>query len=569
MEPQLQRSKSRILVVTDDVVGGGTFQAAYQIALSLLPEFDVQFSCQHNSVTQRAFEQLRERGIFVHALDVTEADAWERPWRSVYNVTKEIELIRASRPDLILSFDAAELLSFSALKRSAKRCGIPFVAVINVLLDDKRDRFGDLLDVRLSILAEGDALVFACDAHLRRFDSMLPDFEVPKFVIANSRPDVFFEPRNLHARKRLRDEFAADDETLICLTNARIEPHKGQLTILKALARLEDEGRGKGIRLLFAGTGRADHVRELQSKIVEYGLTDRVSMLGWRTDIIDLLDASDVFILPSQSEATSLAIIEAMAKGIAVVATGVDGILELVDESTGILLPRDEDAAIRALMEAMALLSSDRSARSRLAEAGRKKADRFRVRSAAARYKDVLVGVLNAPRPARQAPMTPIIPVGSALDFADPDQVWNFLGEGWSLGEAEGVWTIGAVSTLVLQTNARPRQKLRLVIELAPYLGPLWPSQETDVFVDDCQLASWTVSVPDRQAFSLDVRVSDESGKLNVRLEHHRAVSPLMLGLTRDPRDLGLFFYRISILPVAYRPLSDLLFRSRKLTSGR
>jgi len=542
----------RLLIVTDDVSGGGTAQVAYQLAFTLRTVFKVHFACQRNNTTTSVLDEFEREGIVVHSYDVTEATAWQRPWQSVYSVYQAADLIDASCPDVILTVDAAELISFSALKSASKRSGIPFVAVINVLLDDKKSRFGDLFDVRIAILAGAEALVFACAAHLRRFEAMLPNFPVPRSVILNSRPDAFFEPRNLDARKRLRNELDVnDDDTLVCLTTARIEPHKGHIRILKALALLNERGRGAGIRLIFAGTGQSAHVYELKNDIVRHGLESHVSVLGSRTDIIDLLDASDVFILPSKSEATSLAIIEALAKGIPVVATGVDGILELIDETTGILLPVDEDASVCALAHAIDRLKSDPSFRSRLGDAGRKKADQFRVQPTVARYKDLLINILRRrPRTdSRRSFASSLLPVGSAIDFANPEQVWNFLQSGWSISELDGIWTSGAVSTLVLKTNARKGQTLRLVIELAPHLGPAWPSQETDVFVDDRLVVSWRLTLPGRQALSLVLKVTDKTGTLDIRLVHHRAVSPLTLGLTEDPRNLALFFHRIEILP--------------------
>lgn len=542
--------KPRLLVVTDDTCCGGTANVAYQLASSLQIAFDVRFACRRTDVNAGALAELQAAGVRFHAYDVDEAAPWRNSLQSVFSVDQALDLLEESDPDLVLTVDASELISFGALKSAAGRCGVPYVDVINILLEDSKERVGAFFELGTRHLDEATTLVFACDAHRRRFELLLPENRVPRTVISNSRPDKFFQPRNPDARRRLREEFGLKDENaLVCLTTARIEPHKGQMRIVRALALLDGRGRGENIHLVFAGAGQADYVREVGNEIANLGLEARVSMLGARSDVVDLLDASDIFILPSKSEATSLSIIEAMAKGLAVVATGVDGILELIDESCAVLLPLEEDVAISAIAEAIDALQRDTNLRFRLAEAGRRRADDFRVEPTIARYVDLLTGVLKERRRSdglRSFART-IAPVGAALDLSKPELAWNFLQNGWSISEAEGVWTNGASSTILLRTDARKGQTLRLVFEFAPFLAPSWPSQESYVFVDEVPLAFWRLASPGRQARSLVLEAASETGTINIRFEHCRAVAPSALGLPPDPRELALFFYRIEI----------------------
>lgn len=547
MASAILKSRPRLLVVTDDASRGGTAHVAYQLATSLCTTFEVHFACQHNKATAGALIELESEGIYLHSYELTEAAPWRNPLQSTFSSDQALDLLEASDPDVVLSFDAAELFSLAALKSAAKRCGIPFISVINILLEDCRVRFGDLFDAVVAPLAYADALIFACHAHLRRFETILPGFPVPTSVILNSRPDMFFEPRNIVARKRLRTELAVDDSALVCLTTARIEPHKGQSRIVKALALLVDQKRGANIRLVFVGTGRADHVDELQNEVLALGLESQVTILGSRTDIVDLLDASDIFILPSKSEATSLSIIEAMAKALPIVATAIDGILELIDEDCGILLPLEEDASIRFIAQAVDSLNCDKSLRARLAHAAREKANLFRVRRAAERYVDLLSEVLSRRPRSNRSFSRSISPIGTIVDFANPAQAWNILKNGWSISESEGVWSEGAFSTLELRTDGQKGQRVRLAIELAPHLPPSWSTQETAVMVDGRLVERWKFTSPGRQTRTLDIDVTEDSPTIRIRLEHSRAVSPLALGFSQDPRDLALFFYRIKI----------------------
>ncbi len=96
---------------------------------------------------------------------------------------------------------------------------------------------------------------------------------------------------------------------------------------------------------------------------------DRVHLLGHRTDARMLLDAADVFVLPSRHEAMPLSAIEAMDAGLPVVATRVLGTAEVVvDDQTGTLVPAADSAA---LARAIAELLDDPERAQRYAVAGR------------------------------------------------------------------------------------------------------------------------------------------------------------------------------------------------------
>ena len=88
----------------------------------------------------------------------------------------------------------------------------------------------------------------------------------------------------------------------------------------------------------------------------DLGLAGRVHFLGQRRDIPDLLAALDIFVLPSHSEGVSLALLEAMAAGLPVIATAVGGLPEVVtDGENGLLIPpKDPEALAAALARLLA-----------------------------------------------------------------------------------------------------------------------------------------------------------------------------------------------------------------------
>jgi glycosyltransferase involved in cell wall biosynthesis len=103
----------------------------------------------------------------------------------------------------------------------------------------------------------------------------------------------------------------------------------------------------------------------LQARIDQLGLGGQVRLLGQRRDVADLTVGFDVFALPSRTEGLSIALLEAAANRLAIVATEVGGNPEIVrDGETGLLVPVDDGSA---LMEALLRLFDDPSLRVRLA----------------------------------------------------------------------------------------------------------------------------------------------------------------------------------------------------------
>jgi glycosyltransferase involved in cell wall biosynthesis len=121
---------------------------------------------------------------------------------------------------------------------------------------------------------------------------------------------------------------------------------KGHKELFTAMAQIRE--RHPVHALIVGGGRRTDEVRQLATSL---GLAGEVHFLGPRRDVPDLLKAMDIFVLPSYSEGVSLALLEAMAAGLPVIATEVGGLPEVVEhEKTGLLIPpRDVEALAGAL----------------------------------------------------------------------------------------------------------------------------------------------------------------------------------------------------------------------------
>src|SRR5690348_15913318 len=111
--------------------------------------------------------------------------------------------------------------------------------------------------------------------------------------------------------------------------------------------------------------GEGEQREKAQILIRELGVEDKVILQPFRTDVPDILAASDIYVLPSLWEAFPIALLEALSMGKAVIGTAVDGTPEIIrDGENGILIGtvNIEDELEAALIR----LCEDKESRSRL-----------------------------------------------------------------------------------------------------------------------------------------------------------------------------------------------------------
>lgn len=148
----------------------------------------------------------------------------------------------------------------------------------------------------------------------------------------------------------------------------RLSVEKGADLLLRAMALLPKE-RYPDAKLMVVGDG--PQRPELEAMIRALGLTDRVEMLGTRHDVPEILATLDIFALPSRREGLPLALLEAMAASLPVVACAVGGVPEAITSDDLGLLVRPEDP--EALSQALARLIDEAQLRATLGRAARRR----------------------------------------------------------------------------------------------------------------------------------------------------------------------------------------------------
>jgi glycosyltransferase involved in cell wall biosynthesis len=196
----------------------------------------------------------------------------------------------------------------------------------------------------------------------------------------------------------LRERLRLDPSRRYVANVARFHPVKDHATLLRAFARVCTARADVDLLLVGDGPLRAD----LESMVGGFRIQDRVHFLGVRDDIPDILQAIDVFVLSSKSEAASITLLEAMASGTPVIATAVGGNPAIVrDGVDGVLTPRGDAAALAAAM--LDLIRDRDTAREMGRSAARRVRERYSLDQTIERYHEIYADLCR-PRTASRVP---------------------------------------------------------------------------------------------------------------------------------------------------------------------
>jgi glycosyltransferase involved in cell wall biosynthesis len=199
------------------------------------------------------------------------------------------------------------------------------------------------------------------------------------------------------SRQQTRAMLQIPGDALVVSVIANLIGYKGHRDLVEALALVKDQLPGPW-RLL--AIGRDDGIgAELKSHAAALNIADNIMWLGERSDVDELLSASDIFVLPSHQEGFSNALLEAMAASLPAIATAVGGNADaVVNNETGLLVPPSKP---RALAAAILRLVQDPGLRHSFAAAGRRRVEqRFSLQACVDRYEKLYRAMGEAePRP--------------------------------------------------------------------------------------------------------------------------------------------------------------------------
>jgi glycosyltransferase involved in cell wall biosynthesis len=213
-------------------------------------------------------------------------------------------------------------------------------------------------------------------------------------VIRNGVDLRRFDPAR-YDRRGCRRALGLHDEDFAIGSIARLAPEKNLAHVLEVVRQLADHTflrRGR-LKALLVGPDGGDAAR-LKALARRLGLRGRVRFLGQRADVPRILAALDVFILPSFSEGTSRAVLEAMAMARPVVVSALPALTELIDGNGYLVNALDPTQTWLALDE----LCRDAALRRRLGAESRRLARRHDVGAMVSGYEAVIVDALREAR---------------------------------------------------------------------------------------------------------------------------------------------------------------------------
>lgn len=337
----------RILFVTTSTTLGGAEKTVYCLATLLDPrKFQVAGVVSLKPYGPYA-ERLKALGVATYSLDLR-----GRP--SLKHVRELSKLIDYQKPDVVhaVMYQAIQLCRL-AKGRAKHRFKLVTSPRVNY-----RSRSALTLLIDRALKGRDDMLIAECEAS-RQFLVRRLGYKPEKVRTIYNGIDVAGWPASKMDRQQKRLELRLGGQELLIGAIGRLDAQKGHSVLLDALARLRKKYPA---RLVIIGDGPKRHALETQIK--RLNLSTAVWLLGERDDVTAWLSTIDVFALPSLWEGLPNALLEAMALGLPVVASSVDGVPEAVrDNETGLLVPpRQPETLARRLAE----LCADPALRTRL-----------------------------------------------------------------------------------------------------------------------------------------------------------------------------------------------------------
>ncbi|GLC97805.1 glycosyl transferase family 1 [Cupriavidus sp. TA19] len=335
----------RILIITTGLKLGGAEQQIAALART--------FVALGNDVTIVSLTKGQEIDLPSH-IGVTELDMRKTPLSMLVALRKARQLVHQWQPDVIHAHMVHSNLFARALARTGHMPPVICSAHsareggrLRALAYRATDRWCDLTT---HVSEAGRQAMVASGA--------VPDGRV--IVMPNGIDTTRFRPDSA-SRERTRCDLGLGPDDVLILNVGRLVPEKDQAMLIKAFS--EVNRRIPNARLMIAGDGplRA----ELASQIEKHELNHAVLLAGVRRDIPELLQAADVFVLSSRIEGMPLAVAEALASGLPVVATDAAGVSELASGTATLTPIGDAQALTRALRDTIARLPGTQSERDR------------------------------------------------------------------------------------------------------------------------------------------------------------------------------------------------------------
>ena len=343
----------RVLHIIDSLHLGGAQEVVLNLATCGSKRFHHEVATMHGRGIY--WNRLKQVGVKVHSLSphkFVPLYLASIPWRLV-----------ADRPDIL----HCHLIPSNIIaKPLGALLGVPVIINHDHTNDTRRaeSRFLLALDRFSNRFAKHIVAVSASCRDFLITREFIPEKDVT--LVPNAIDLQRFSPSAVR-REEARVALGLPPSVRVIAGVGRLNPQKNFSLFLDIASQLT--ARFSDLHFLLAGDGPEEKM--LREKAATLGLSDRVTFSGYVADTRQVYLAADVLLMPSRYEGLPMTLLEAMAMGLPVVASQLDGIAEVIgDGREGFLAPSD-DASL--FVERISALLQDASLSSRLAKNARAK----------------------------------------------------------------------------------------------------------------------------------------------------------------------------------------------------
>lgn len=293
---------------------------------------------------------LRTLGVEVQTLEMSARHV------TIFNLLKLYRIIRNIAPDVVQTWMYHADLLGGVMARLA---GVRAVCwgIHNSNLDEKKNSFSSRIIAKICarISSHVPNSIICCSERAAQWHQSI-GYQKNKFIIIPNGYDVaqFFPSKE--KRANLRNEWHICPGELLLGMVARWDPQKDHANLLSAIALLID--RRPQLRCVLVGRNMDQYNTELKALITSFRLQNSVLLAGPQDDIPTVMNALDLHVLSSSSEAFPNVVAEAMACGTPCVVTDVGDAPLIVGETGRVVKPSDPDVLAQAIEQMLLTIES-------------------------------------------------------------------------------------------------------------------------------------------------------------------------------------------------------------------
>ncbi|PIZ56736.1 hypothetical protein COY23_02635 [bacterium (Candidatus Torokbacteria) CG_4_10_14_0_2_um_filter_35_8] len=334
------------------VIQGKYFGGAEQVVYNLVKNADLEVITPHVVCFADADLLKKLRKIKVKTFLVY----MESQWNILIPLLKLIKIIKKNKIDIVHTHTIrSNLVGRVACFITRRKCVTHLHSpILRDFADLKRGKRNEFIDHLTRWIADR---YIAVSESLRQ--EMIRDMKMdPKKIVAvHNAVDInALRLASGDKKKDVREEFNIPKDKFLIIVVALLRPRKGVDLLIKALKPVTEQFSDTYLLIVGSDDMSEDpnYGPNLRSLVSELNLDKHVTFAGFRNDVPAILKKCDLMVLPSRfGEGTPMTIIEAMALGLPVLSTKVEGIPELIeDKKTGFLIdPESVEQLVDKMIE--------------------------------------------------------------------------------------------------------------------------------------------------------------------------------------------------------------------------